>query len=58
MAKKEKRKHYLLAEGIIKQDAKNYGIPKEDVPSLVKSMARQILKSLNKNEFVLVKVKL
>lgn len=58
MSTTKKSKHYLLAKHIIKQDQKAYGIPKEDVPLLIKKMARQILKSMVKNEFILVKVKL
>jgi len=54
----KKSKHYLLAKGCIKQDQKEYGIPKEDMPLLIKKLARQILSSMNRNEFILVKVKI
>ena len=53
----KKSKHYLLAKHIIKQDQKEYGLPKEDVTLLTKRLSRQILRSMVKNEFILVKVK-
>lgn len=54
----KKSKHYLLAEQMLKQNRKKYGIPKEDVLFLTKRLSRDILRSMVKNEFILVKVKL
>jgi hypothetical protein len=56
MALNKRSKCYLLAKEIVKQEQKEYDFPEEDIPNMTKTLYRQILRSMVKKRFILVKV--